>query len=202
VKHRLVVSLPALVVLASCGLHKDANTAANAAKSAQQSAAQAQHSAQQSWHSAQTAQVAQRNTMASQMGATERQGAGGSKVLVINTGLLFPKNSSDLSPPARAKLQEVAAGLKTDPQANDVIVAGYTDDTGPADFNAALSLKRAQTVGDFLENVGIPKDRVTTEGLGPQNPVSQAQTPEGRSLNRRVEIVIRPEGQHRAEPGH
>jgi outer membrane protein OmpA-like peptidoglycan-associated protein len=133
--------------------------------------------------------------MAERMGATERQGEGGNKVIVISTGLLFTTSSSDLSPHARAKLHEVASALKTDPQSNNVIVEGYTDDRGTDAYNAALSMRRAQSVADFLESEGIPKDRVTTEGLGPQNPVSQAQTPEGRALNRRVEITIRPAGQ-------
>jgi outer membrane protein OmpA-like peptidoglycan-associated protein len=201
VKHTFVAALPVVVLLASCGIHKDANTASNAAKSAQQSAAQAQRSAQKSGQSAQVAQAAQRNLMAERMGATERQGEGGNKVIVISTGLLFPTSSSDLSPHARAKLHEVAGALKADPQANDVMVEGYTDDRGTDAYNAALSMRRAQTVADFLENEGIPKDRVTTEGLGPQNPVSQARTPEGRAVNRRVEIMIRPAGQPKTQQG-
>jgi outer membrane protein OmpA-like peptidoglycan-associated protein len=202
VNHKLVaVSLPAILLLASCGISKDAKTASNAAKSAQQSAAMAQRSAQQSGQSAQLAQSAQRGVMASQMGATERQGQGGSKVLVISTGLLFAKDSSDVSPHARAKLHEVAGALKTEPQANSVIVEGYTDDTGTLAYNTALSERRAQAVADLLESDGIPKDRVTTQGLGPQNPVTQATTPEGRAMNRRVEIVIRPESQPRTEQG-
>jgi len=60
VKHMfVVVSLPVLVALASCGVHKDATNAANSAKSAQQSAAEAQRAAQQSGHSAQMVQTAQ-----------------------------------------------------------------------------------------------------------------------------------------------
>jgi outer membrane protein OmpA-like peptidoglycan-associated protein len=202
----VAISLPALVALASCGVHKDANNAANSAKSAQQSAAQAQRAAQQSGHSAQMAQGAQQaqaqqqRTLASQLGTTERQGAG-SKVIVVTTGLLFPKGSADVSPDARAKLGEVASAIKKDPQPNAVIVQGYTDDTGSAETNAELSERRALAVADLLESDGIPKDRVTTQGLGPQYPVSHASTPEGRAMNRRVEIVIRPEAQRTTQPG-
>ncbi len=114
------------------------------------------------------------------------------KVVVITTSLLFKSGSAELLPSAKPKLDEVAQALSAQPQANDVKVQGYTDSTGSAAINDPLSQKRAQAVADYLESKGVPPDRITAQGLGEQDPVSQAKTTEGRALNRRVDIVIEP----------
>jgi outer membrane protein OmpA-like peptidoglycan-associated protein len=127
------------------------------------------------------------------------------KVTVITASLLFKTGSAELLPSAKPKLDEVAQALSAQPQANNVKVEGYTDSTGTGAINDPLSQERAQAVADYLESKGVPKERITAEGFGKQDPVSQAQTAEGRALNRRVDIVIEPvEGKAmpQAEPPH
>ena len=143
-------------------------------------------------------------------GAAEAQGSHAGhdstgKVTVITASLLFKSGSAELLPSAKPKLDEVAQALSAQPQANNVKVEGYTDSTGTAAINDPLSQERAQAVADYLESKGVPKERITAEGFGKQDPVSQAQTAEGRALNRRVDIVIEPvEGKAmpQAEPPH
>jgi outer membrane protein OmpA-like peptidoglycan-associated protein len=143
-------------------------------------------------------------------GAAEAQGSHAGhdstgKVTVITASLLFKTGSAELLPSAKPKLDEVAQALSAQPQANNVKVEGYTDSTGTAAINDPLSQERAQAVADYLESKGVPKDRITAEGFGKQDPVSQAPTAEGRALNRRVDIVIEPvEGKAmpQAEPPH
>ncbi len=120
------------------------------------------------------------------------------KVVVITASLLFKSGSAELLPSAKPKLDEVAQALSAQPQANDVKVQGYTDSTGSAAINDPLSQQRAQAVADYLESKGVPQDRISAQGLGKQDPVSKAQTAEGRALNRRVDIVIEPVA---GEPG-
>jgi outer membrane protein OmpA-like peptidoglycan-associated protein len=201
-KHMLIIAAPALALLfIGCGMEKDAKTASNAAQQAQASAAQAQQSAQQASqaaqtasHSAQTAQHARVQTVASQLGATERQGEGGANEWVISSGLLFNTNSAELSQDAKSKLDQVAKTLKSAPSraTNEIHIQGYTDDRGSDQLNADLSQKRAQAVADYLESHGVPQAQVTTQGMGSANPVASEQTAAGRAKNRRAEIIIRP----------
>ena len=67
---------------------------------------------------------------------------------------------------------------------------GHTDNVGSAASNKALSLERAQAVRLFLESRGVAASRVDVLGLGDSMPVAGNETEEGRSANRRVEVVI------------
>jgi outer membrane protein OmpA-like peptidoglycan-associated protein len=125
------------------------------------------------------------------------------KVVVITASLLFKSGSAELLPSAKPKLDEIAGALQAQPQASNVKVQGYTDSTGTAAINDPLSQQRAQAVADYLQSKGVPQDRISAQGFGKQDPVSHAQTTEGRALNRRVDIVIEPvTGEPgKAEPG-
>ena len=135
---------------------------------------------------------AQPGAQKSEKGVAEAQGQAPEKVKVITASLLFKSGSADLMPSAKSQLDDVAKALSAQPQANNVKVQGYTDNTGSASINDPLSEKRAQAVADYLESKGVPKDHITTEGFGKQDPVSTANTTEGRALNRRVDIVVEP----------
>lgn len=69
-------------------------------------------------------------------------------------------------------------------------VGGHTDHIGSAEFNRALSLKRAKKVQQFLVVHGIRKDRVVVRGYGEDVPIASNKTKSGRSKNRRVELKI------------
>ena len=71
-------------------------------------------------------------------------------------------------------------------------VLGHTDDTGSASYNYDLSQRRAAAVSAVLIGSGVPATRIQTIGRGMDQPVASNATPEGRALNRRVDIVILP----------
>ncbi len=69
-----------------------------------------------------------------------------------------------------------------------VDIRGYTDNTGKKDKNMKLSQARADAVKDYLLSKGIPADRITAKGFGPDNPVAPNTTKQGKQKNRRVEF--------------
>jgi len=74
-----------------------------------------------------------------------------------------------------------------------ITVAGHSDDTGTRQANLRLSRRRAETVARRLEgDLGLPQGAITTEGYGPDRPVALNDTPEGRALNRRIDVLIVP----------
>lgn len=73
----------------------------------------------------------------------------------------------------------------------DVVIMGHTDSTGGDAINMQLSLKRAQTVTDFLKKIGkLASNKVSTRGYGESRPVASNETKEGRERNRRIEVLI------------
>lgn len=110
--------------------------------------------------------------------------------VTFDSGILFATNSSTLSEASRSALRSFATSLKANPDTYIKIV-GYTDNTGNVDYNQTLSEKRAKSVYDYLMvDQGISSDRMSYEGKGIHQPVATNNTPEGRALNRRVEILI------------
>ena len=71
-----------------------------------------------------------------------------------------------------------------------VQIVGYTDSTGGDTVNLPLSQNRAQSVEGYLVARGVQPQRISTQGLGAQNPVASNETAEGRAQNRRVEIFV------------
>jgi len=73
-----------------------------------------------------------------------------------------------------------------------VDVLGFTDSTGSESYNLQLSLRRAQSVADYFTSKGVTPQRLVVRGLGEANPIASNDTPQGRALNRRVEITLTP----------
>jgi outer membrane protein OmpA-like peptidoglycan-associated protein len=111
-------------------------------------------------------------------------------VITLQGEVLFATGKSDLKPAAMAKLDQIADALRGKEQ--PMVVYGYTDNVGTYDNNIALSQKRAQAVRDYLVTKGIPNDLITAQGKGPDNPVAENTSVDGRAQNRRVEIVVQP----------
>lgn len=109
--------------------------------------------------------------------------------VTFDSGILFATNSSTLSDASKSALRNFATSLKANPD-TDIRIVGFTDNTGNVDYNQTLSEKRARSVFDYLLEQGISSDRMTYEGKGVHDPVATNNTPEGRALNRRVEIII------------
>lgn len=121
-------------------------------------------------------------------GATvTREGEG---ILVkFDSGILFDTNSSDLKPAARTNLQNLATSLQNNPQTN-ILIVGHTDNTGTDQYNQDLSVRRAASVKSFIASNNVANSRLSTSGKGESEPIADNNTVEGRSQNRRVEIVI------------
>jgi outer membrane protein OmpA-like peptidoglycan-associated protein len=113
-------------------------------------------------------------------------------VITLSGSVLFPTNESTLLPGAILKLNEVAEALtKGNPDAN-ITIEGHTDSQGQRDYNMQLSQKRADAVKDQLVARGVAADRIKTVGIGPDRPIADNKTAEGRANNRRVEIIVQP----------
>ena len=110
--------------------------------------------------------------------------------MVLTLGdVLFDSGRADMKAGALRTLGLLAAFLKENPE-RDVAIEGHTDSVGSAEFNQALSERRALTVKNALLERGIAANRVTARGFGPTRPLVGNDTPVGRQQNRRVEIVL------------
>ncbi len=108
---------------------------------------------------------------------------------VVLKGVTFEVNSDRLTANAKEILATTAEGLKG--QGNlKVEIAGHTDSVGSAEYNQALSKKRAESVRDYLLNLGVAPDQLTARGYGESRPLRSNETPAGRERNRRVEINV------------
>ncbi len=105
--------------------------------------------------------------------------------------LLFDTNSAALRPDLQRDIRAVGQSLLKYPNSN-VEVIGHTDNTGSAALNQDLSERRANSVANVLRDGGVPNARIRAFGRGEEQPIATNLTPEGRALNRRVEIIIRP----------
>lgn len=104
-------------------------------------------------------------------------------------GIYFDFNKADLKPESTPTLEQIAQLLKND-GALKLLVVGHTDNVGTFDFNTGLSQRRAASVVSALVgNYGIAKNRLTPVGVSFAAPVASNKSEEGRSKNRRVELV-------------
>ena len=108
----------------------------------------------------------------------------------LTNDILFDFNSFALRPESRDTLRELANNFRQYPD-EEISVEGHTDNVGSDDYNQRLSEQRAGSVRDYLVDQGVPDGRVTATGFGKTEPKASNDTPEGRQLNRRVEIHIR-----------
>jgi outer membrane protein OmpA-like peptidoglycan-associated protein len=107
----------------------------------------------------------------------------------LKSDILFETGKADLKDKAKTDLAQMAEIMKKYPE-NVLAIKGYTDNTGSNKINETLSQKRATAVKNQLVSNGIPVSVVSTQGLGPSNPVADNSTAEGRKQNRRVEIEV------------
>ncbi len=132
-----------------------------------------------------------------------RSSFGDNRIGVVNTGsslvvtmpqdILFATNSDQLSGALRSDLGVLASSLNKYPN-SQVQVIGHTDNTGSAAYNLDLSRRRAGSVANTLVANGVSAGRVSAYGKGEDQPVASNLTAAGRAQNRRVEIIIIPNG--------
>ena len=112
-------------------------------------------------------------------------------VLNMPGNVTFATNSADVTANFYPVLDSVAVVLN-EYDKTYVDVVGHTDSTGRADYNQALSERRAGSVATYLESREVVPARLLVSGYGPDRPVADNATPQGRAENRRVEIVLTP----------
>ncbi len=111
-------------------------------------------------------------------------------VLIRAQGFAFKSGASEIESSNFPLLNKIVEAVRRFPNAN-IVVSGHTDSTGSAELNLQLSKDRAQTVANFLSQVGnIDPSRITSNGYGKEKPVASNESAEGRAENRRVEILI------------
>jgi OOP family OmpA-OmpF porin len=103
--------------------------------------------------------------------------------------LNFSYDSSDLSGQNLQTLKQISGLLVQHPKA-DMMIKGYTDAEGNAEYNKKLSELRAYSIKSYFVAQGINFSRIKAVGMGQENPIGSNRTPEGRSRNRRVEIEL------------
>jgi len=127
--------------------------------------------------------------LAASIGAVKQETRG--MVITLSGSVLFASNKDALLPAAQERLGQVADALKTQDD-HKIVVEGHTDSQGSAASNQGLSERRAQSVVSFLVSRGVPQEQIRAQGLGPNRPVADNGSPEGRANNRRVEIIVQP----------
>jgi outer membrane protein OmpA-like peptidoglycan-associated protein len=110
-------------------------------------------------------------------------------VITLSGGVVFATNQAVILPGAQAQLDQVAEALKTQAE-HHFTVEGHTDNQGTDRINDDLSSRRANSVRDYLIVHGVAAAAITAQGYGSKRPVADNKNPEGRAMNRRVEIIV------------
>ena len=112
-----------------------------------------------------------------------------SGVVVTLGDVLFASGQTTLVEGGRSSLAEVVDRFQTEPD-KKIRVEGHTDSLGDAEANLSLSEQRAQAVLEALVSLGVAADRISALGMGEDFPIATNETEEGRSQNRRVDVIL------------
>jgi outer membrane protein OmpA-like peptidoglycan-associated protein len=123
------------------------------------------------------------------LGDAEVRRVGEGIVIDFKEKVLFGFDRSDLGANAATNLDKLINVLNKYPDTDNKIL-GHTDNKGTDAYNQGLSERRAASVSSYLKDHGISSSRVSTKGMGENDPIASNDTEEGRSQNRRVEFVI------------
>ena len=116
----------------------------------------------------------------------------GNNIILRLTGLTFDSGQSQIKPASFDLLRKVEKAIDVFPR-SELIIEGHTDSFGGDDFNQKLSQERAESVQQYMINaMRIPTYRLIATGYGETRPVASNETESGRTRNRRIDIVIRP----------
>lgn len=123
------------------------------------------------------------------------------KIVRLDSMSLFDSGKSELKTGSTRMLVNSLVGIKAKPGWL-IVVSGHTDNTGNPQLNQTLSLKRAEAVRDWMRDTGdVPESCFAVQGYGAGRPIATNDTPEGRALNRRVEISLVPQANACQIPG-
>jgi OOP family OmpA-OmpF porin len=114
----------------------------------------------------------------------------GTQIIIRLYALTFQSGSTLITPEHFSLLTKVMRALREFPN-NKFMIAGHTDSQGNDAYNLNLSEQRAASVRAYLEaNMGISPDKFVSIGYGESKPIASNDSPNGRRLNRRIEIII------------
>ena len=111
-------------------------------------------------------------------------------MVLSDDSVKFKNDSSKLSPEAQQRLTDFADKLKNDNRNVYLEIQGHTDSRGKDALNARLGEERAEAVRLFMNQHGVPLNRMATISYGKQDPVANNKTREGRAQNRRVVLIV------------
>jgi OOP family OmpA-OmpF porin len=115
--------------------------------------------------------------------------------ITLGTDTLFAFDRYDLKPAGQARLTQLASDINRAERVTKIKIVGHTDSKGTEEYNYRLGHRRANTVAAFLGDKGVSRSKMATSSEGELNPVAPntlpngKDNPEGRALNRRVEIT-------------
>ena len=109
--------------------------------------------------------------------------------LITFGDVLFDLNRAELKPAGLGNINKLAQFLQENLE-RKVVVEGYTDSSGAANYNQQLSERRANSVRAALVKMGVGPERIVAQGYGKEYPVADNNSSSGRAMNRRVEVTI------------
>jgi OOP family OmpA-OmpF porin len=107
----------------------------------------------------------------------------------VIAGIEFETDKDEIRDVSKAVLDK-ALGILKEYETIRLEISGHTDDTGTREHNLDLSKRRAEAVKKFFVDGGVDESRLTTRGAGPDEPIGDNGTEEGRAQNRRTEFKI------------
>lgn len=109
---------------------------------------------------------------------------------VLGNVIYFDFDSARLTPEAQSKLQFEAEWLKENPQVKTLLIEGHCDERGTDAYNMALGSERAETVKNYLIDLGVDIKRLVTQSYGEEKPAVHGHDEEAWALNRRANFVV------------
>jgi outer membrane protein OmpA-like peptidoglycan-associated protein len=109
--------------------------------------------------------------------------------ITFHRGIEFATNSDELSATSRTNLEDLAKVLNKYSDTK-ILIEGHTDATGSREINMPLSDRRAASVSRYLKSLNVSDNRISNVGYGPDQPIADNATDDGRQKNRRVEVAI------------
>jgi OOP family OmpA-OmpF porin len=107
----------------------------------------------------------------------------------LQTDTSFGFDQATLQPNDIERLKKLQTELQN-AKVDSILATGHTDSIGKASYNQKLSIRRAQSVKDYLVSLGLPAERIFIDGKGATQPVASNKTSQGRARNRRVDVEV------------
>jgi len=111
-------------------------------------------------------------------------------MVLSDDSVKFPVSGTELSQEAQTRLMDFVQKLKADNKNVYLEIQGHTDASGSKAENMRLGEERAEAVRLFMNQQGVPLNRMATISYGQDAPVAPNTTREGRAQNRRVVLIV------------